>query len=446
VAISPPADAPGDGSERVDEGTESGTESEPPTAQRSDGVSGTIRRFVADHAVHLVVIALFALYPLLYTQAKASPVGTELDVLLPRTRTMVVVLYFGLFAMSFDFISGYTGYLSFGHSLFYGIGGYFVVLTVNGKVPILAETTPLLLLLVVAGVFAAVVALLIGAVSFRLSGVYFAMITLGFAEVAHVFIRNWDHVSSNPADGALLSRAVRIGLPDWWILPGWNVKIGQIVGTEYNDVFGTAFNLSKADVSFYAVGIIVLLCYFAMQRIIHSPYGKVMIAIRENEERARAVGYNTFWYKMGAFAMSAFFAAIAGGLLAGYQRSVAPGNTFDLFVTADALLAAIIGGFGTLAGALYGVLFQDVLEGILSTEGHGLAPYLRDTLAESTMNGPVGDGIDLLLNGRAPLYIGIVFILFVLYVPEGILGTLRSWLGGPVAKKLPERIQRYRGK
>ena len=391
------------------------------------------------------MIVLFAIYPLAYTQMVALPViGEELALLIPRTRTMVAVLYFGLFAMSFDFISGYTGYLSFGHSMFYGIGGYLVVLSMNGKVPFLGGIDSLLVLVLVGGSLAIVAALIVGAVSFRLSGVYFAMVTLGFAEVAHVFIRNWDYVSSNPRDGASLgNNPVSVGIPGWGPLPEWNVDIGRIIGSEFPNFLGTGFDLSTSDVSFYAVGVVVLISYFAMQRIIHSPYGKVMIAIRENEERARAVGYNTFYYKMGAFAMSAFFAAVAGGLLAGFNRSVAPENTFDLFVTADALLAAIIGGFGTLAGALFGVLFQNTLEEFLSTED-GLAQYLRETLSESTLDTFVGDGIDLLLNGRAGLYVGIVFILFVLYVPEGILGTLRSRLGGKVARKLPERIQRYR--
>ena len=404
------------------------------------GALGKIRSVVSDHAVHFGIVFLFAIYPLAYTQLMALPFGEELNVFLPRTRTMIVVLYFGLFAMSFDFISGYTGYLSFGHSMFYGIGAYLVVLAVNGKVPLLGGIDSLLLLLLVGGLLAATAALIVGAVSFRLSGVYFAMITLGFAEVAHVFIRNWGYVGSNPRDGVFLSDAVSIGIPGVY-----SVKIGQIVGTSYTDVFGTAFDLKIADVSYYAIGIVVLLCYFTMQRIIHSPYGRVMIAIRENEERAKAVGYNTFYYKMGAFAISAFFAAIAGGLLAGYSRGASPEGTFDLFVTADALLASIIGGFGTLAGALYGVLFQDLLEGILSTEDHGIAPYLRRTLGDSTMDTVVGDAIGLLLDGRAELYVGIVFILFVLYVPEGILGTLRSRLGGTVAEKLPERFQRYRG-
>jgi branched-chain amino acid transport system permease protein len=186
-----------------------------------------------------------------------------------------------------------------------------------------------------------------------------------------------------------------------------------------------------------------------MQRIIHSPFGRVMVAIRENEERARAVGYNTFWYKLGAFGISGFFAAVAGALFAGYRRSVAPENTFDLFVTADALLAAIIGGFGTLAGPLYGHLFHEFVQGILSTESHGLARFLRSALPEGVLSAGVGDVtvvevINVFIDGRAELYLGLIFIAFVLFMPRGILGALRDRLGGTLAEKLPERIDRYR--
>jgi branched-chain amino acid transport system permease protein len=376
------------------------------------------------------------------------PLGELLNVFLPRVTTMVVVLYVGLFAMSFDFISGYTGYLSFGHGMFYGIGAYFVVLAGSGKVPGLAAGDPFMLMLVLGAVLSFVVATAIGAVSFRLTGVYFAMVTLGFAEVAHVFIRNWDYVGSNPRDGAgVVGReGFTVGVP---YVDSLGVRLGRLTGDSFTNVLGLGIDLEPAFVSYYAIGAVVLLCYLAMQRIIHSPFGRVMVAIRENEERAEAVGYNTFWYKLGAFGISGFFAAVAGGLFAGYRRSVAPENTFDLFVTADALLAAIIGGFGTLAGPLYGHLFHETVAGMLSTESHGLARFLRDELPPAVLSAGAGDltvlrSINVFVDGRAELYLGLVFIAFVLFVPRGILGSLRDRLGGTVAEKLPERLDRYR--
>ncbi|UPW02324.1 branched-chain amino acid ABC transporter permease [Halorussus gelatinilyticus] len=368
--------------------------------------------------------------------------------LLPDVETMIAVLYFGLFAMSFDFISGYTGYLSFGHAAFYGAGAYFVVLASNGKIPFVATSTSFVVLLVLAGLVAVVLALLIGAVSFRLSGVYFAMITLGFSQVLYVFVRGWDYAASNPRDGpAVLERTdpFSVGVPG---VDSLNLAIGQLAGDSVEGFLGF-LNFGTTEVSYYMIGLVVLVCYFAMQRIIHSPFGRVLVAIRENEERAEAVGYDTFWYKLGAFAVSAFFAAVAGGLFAGFQRSVSPESTFYFLVTGDALLASIIGGFGTLAGPLYGWLFDESVTEFLSKtgEGGGLLPYLREHLGEATMttelwNGlTVGRAIDTFLNGHAELYIGVVFVLFVLFVPNGLLGTVRDRLGGPVGKQVAARLR-----
>jgi branched-chain amino acid transport system permease protein len=397
------------------------------------------------------------LYPLLYqflvgltvaVPGTGVPLGQLLDVFLPRVTTMIVVVYVGLFAMSFDFISGYTGYLSFGHAMFFGIGAYFVILAGSGKVPGLAAGDPFMLLVVLGAVLSFLVAAAVGVVSFRLSGVYFAMVTLGFAEVAHVFIRNWDYVGSNPRDGASVvgREGFAVGVPG---VDALQVRLGRLTGDSVENLLGTGVDLEPAFVSYYAVGAVALVCYLAMQRIIHSPFGRVMVAIRENEERAEAVGFDTFWYKLGAFGVSGFFAAVAGALFAGYRRSVAPENTFDLFVTADALLAAIIGGFGTLAGPLYGHLFHEIVAGILSTESHGLARFLRDELPPAVLSAGAGDLtvlriINVFVDGRAELYLGLVFIAFVLFVPRGILGTVRDRLGGPVAGTLPGYLDRYR--
>ena len=399
---------------------------------------------------HVAVVVLLAVYPLLYGFLLNTAVGPEAEMVLPDVETMTAVLYFGLFAMSFDFISGYTGYLSFGHAVFYGTGAYVVILAANGKLPLLPYTTPFLLLLVLGGVLAAVMALAIGAVSFRLSGVYFAMITLGVSQVVYVFVRDWDYVASSPRDGpavlgpeGVTAPAMSVGVP---YVDALNLDLGVLAGDTVTLGF---IELGRTEVSFYMIGLVVLLCYLALQRMIHSPFGRVLIAIRENEERAKAIGYDTFRYKLMAFAVSGFFAAVAGGLFAGFQRSASPENSFFFLVTGDALLAAIIGGFGTLAGPLYGRLLDETVREFLSKEatGGGLLPYLREVLSESVLRTDVAgitiqEIIETFLNGHASLYLGLVFIAFVLFVPGGLLGYIRERLGGTVAKRVAAKVRR----
>jgi branched-chain amino acid transport system permease protein len=419
------------------------------------------------------VIALFAAYPFVYSFLTTSVLPAEFTTLLPGINLMVGVLFFGLFAMSFDFISGYTGYLSFGHAVFYGIGAYFVVMSANGKMQLLipheipavggtvlfhvAGDTPFMILLVMAGLVAAAAALAIGAVSFRLTGVYFAMITLGFSQVAFVFVSNWNYIGSEGRTAVTgRSEAFQVGVPYVDAL-NFEIAAADFVGQTVDvTLAGQRILLSAAEASFFMIGLVVLVCYFAMQRIVHSPFGRVMVAIRDNEERAEALGYNTYRYKLVTFAVSGFFAAVAGGLFAGYARAINPEETLFFLVAGDALLAAIIGGFGTLAGALFGwLLFQSLQElltsNVLGGTPDGLLPYLEELLGEGALAGDIVGDLDLAtilevwVSGRASLYIGVVFVLFVLYVPNGILGTLRLWLGGTVAKAVPDRLLGPRG-
>ncbi|MEZ3114328.1 branched-chain amino acid ABC transporter permease [Halobaculum sp. MBLA0147] len=377
-----------------------------------------------------------------------SPLSGEFVAVLPEVEAMIAVLYFGLFAMSFDFISGYTGYLSFGHAAFYGTGAYLTVLVANGKLAVtlpvvgtvLGSQTSFMVLLLLAGLFAALLALVIGSVSFRLSGVYFAMITLGFSQVLYVFVRDWDFVSSAPRDGVAVTgrtSGFQIGVP---FVDQLNLAVGVLAGDEVA-LLGEAITFSTTDVSYYMIGVVVLVSYFVMQRLVHSPFGRVMIAIRENEERARAIGYDTYRYKLGAFAISGFFGGVAGALFAAFRRSVTPENGFYFLVAGDALLASIIGGFGTLVGPLYGRLFDETVREFLSKSGSGggLLPWLRATVPEGVLQMDlvggvtVAEAIDTFLNGHAELYVGIMFVLFVLYVPNGLLGTLRDRAGGTLA-------------
>jgi branched-chain amino acid transport system permease protein len=420
------------------------------SAQNEETTPAWIGQYLRDHLLLIGIVALFVAYPFVY-QFLTNQFGITAKMLLPEVRTMLTIMTLGLFAMSFDFISGYTGYLSFGHAAFFGIGAYFVVMGFNGQVPLVPAELPFMLLLVLGGLVAVVAAVLIGLISFRLTGVYFAMITLGISEVLFVVSNNWDYItpgSSDPSDGVAAGAPSDVGFFEPVIgvpfVDPLNAEVGPF-GEE--TLFGFDFG-DPQIVSYFLIGAVVLLCYLAMKRIIHSPFGRVMIAIRENEERARAIGYNTFRYKMGAFMISAFFGAIAGGLLVSYVGTIDPQNSFFFLVTGFALVAAIIGGLGTLAGPFFGYIFLEGVEEFLAREGGGggLQPFLEQTLPGGVLNTNLGGltingALDSFMTGHAELYTGIIFILFVLYLPVGLLGTLRQRLGTEsVAKYVSRRL------
>jgi len=396
---------------------------------RLRNILSTLGSYATDHAVHFVLVAFLGFYPGIHHVLTGAVPPVEF--ILPPVGLMITVFYFGLFAISFDFISGYTGYLSLGHAAFYGIGAYTVLMVANGLFPLIPSDTMFMASLLIGGVIAVAFALLIGLVSFRLRGFYFAMITLGFTQVMYVFISRWTYPVAegrDPSSGISAAADVpgfEIGIPFIDIvsleLSSDMLAIGRIYGQEVSSLFGTGIGMTPETVSYYVIGAVVLLCYLAMQRIIHSPFGSVMVAIRENEQRARAIGYNVFAYKLAAFSISAFFAAVAGGLFAGYRRTVSPDETFFFMNSADAILATVIGGFGTLAGPLYGRLVQGGVENFLSE-----APFVPQIFAERNL-----------------LFLGVVFILFVLYLPTGIVGLVRSRLGGKVANVVGKKLSNY---
>jgi len=399
--------------------------------------------YLRDHTVHILVVLGFVLYP--FVQAILIDIfGITAQMILPQVSTMTALMWLGLFAMSFDFISGYTGYLSFGHAAFFGTGAYFTILAHNGQIPFLPPELPFMSLIILSAIVAAVLAFLVGVVSFRLTGVYFAMITLGFAELLFVVSENWDWLTpgvADPRDGIAMQPTNQqfvqpeIGVP---FVDSLQVEIGRF-GSDtlfgLDSLLGVA--ITPTHVSFYALGAVVLICYLLMQRIIHSPFGRVMIAIRENEERAKAIGYKTFRFKMGALMISAFFGAIAGALMVGFNQAADPTDSFYFLVTGFALVASIIGGLGTLAGPLFGYLFFEAVDEFLAREGQGggLQPFLEQTLPDSVLNFAVGnltidEALSAFMTGHAEFYTGLIFVIFVLYAPIGILGTLRERYGG----------------
>ncbi len=412
------------------------------------------------------MIAIFALYPGLYALLVGDVTAFDdyglLAVALPNVRVMTEILYLALFAISFDFISGYTGYLSFGHSMFFGSGMFLVLGAREGLLPVVGPGTSFMALIVLAMLVTFAITVLIGSVSFKLTGVYFAMITLGFAEIAKLLmIELFGRESAITPEASETALGVpfvsELQLPlsgggDAVValhsVPGIDLLVDLVnVLPILGGWIGETVVFDSVVTAYYLIGIVTLLGYLAMQRIIHSPFGRVMIAIRENEERARAVGYDTYRFKLVAFGVSGAFAALAGALAAGFRNSGDPSIHFDVIeMSGDALLATIIGGMGTLAGPLFGFIFQrsldEILGGTISLVGWIEATFPELVEATIAAGITVQDVLNNSVQGFGGLYVGIVFILFILYVPGGMLGTLRARLGGTLAEEFPNWIGR----
>ncbi|MEJ5223777.1 MAG: branched-chain amino acid ABC transporter permease [Anaerolineales bacterium] len=274
----------------------------------------------------------------------------------------IEIFILALYALSFDLIFGFTGLLSFGHSMFFAVGAYLTGIAIKSFGLNLAQTFFWLMLAALAQ------ALLFGLVLPRVKGITFALVTLGMASVFHIVIMSRELGDYTGADVGLQGVIV----PDF-ISPA----------TE------------RLRLYFIVLAILVV-AFVAIRRFVDSPTGRVCTAIRENEGRALMLGYNTFYFKMAALILSSVTAALAGALHTIYQPIVSP-NVAGLGFTVTALLIILIGGVGTLHGALVGAVVFRLLD-------FGLRRYLGESAS--------------FINGA-------IYILIVLFLPYGIVGTWR---------------------
>jgi len=264
--------------------------------------------------------------------------------------------------MSLDLLMGYAGMVSFGHSAFFGIGGYVAALA-------LARSPGLVSALVLPAVAAGLAALLIGFFSIRVSGVYFIMLTLAFSQMFHAYTFQVSWLGAE--DGLVgIPRPAVPGL-DVSTLRGFHAYLLVLVG----------------------------LLALALTRIVRSPFGHVLRGIHENEARMEALGYAVDRYKLLAFVIAGLVAGVAGSLYTQFNGSITP-DAFFWKTSGEALLMVIIGGTGTLGGALLGAAAFILLQSLVST-----------------------------YTERWMLILGATFILFVLFAPGGIVGALRGRLG-----------------
>ncbi len=280
------------------------------------------------------------------------------------------LMIWALLALSLDLVMGYTGLISLGHALFYGLGAYTAVLV------FLHLTPSIFLALGAAVLLCTLVALVVGHLSIRVTGPYFILITLGFAELFYEGVFKLDFTGgSNGLFGA--SREFGIG--------GIGVDLANVeVGVE-------PVVLSGNDLYFYFVLIFVVVSYLVARTLMKAPFGSVLQSVKENETRTEFMGYNVRGYKLRAFTISGALAGLAGGLFAVVNGWAAPA-LFHWLVSGELILMVVLGGTGTLYGPMIGA-------GVFV----GFADFLSNFI-ESWR-----------------LLLGALFILFVLFLPRGLV-------------------------
>lgn len=289
---------------------------------------------------------------------------------------LIEIFVFAIFAMGFNLLTGYTGYVSFGHVLFLGSGAYGTVLFITKA----GMSFPVAGALALVGT--AIIAFTVGLVAFRRTGVYFAMITLGAAQIVYTYFRTLDYVGGTT---------------------GLIIDAPTVLGYEFNPF---------SPLSYYYVYLLLMVgVYFVVREIIRSPFGHVLQAIRENEERAEAIGYDIWWFKIAAFTAAGVISGFAGILYAAYFTQVAPGSTLYWTTTGNGLFMLLLGGLGTLIGPVIGAFFVIGSRYLLSTYLGLLIPAGAPVYFQR-------------LPERWLLVLGLVFIAAVLWFPDGIASKL----------------------
>jgi branched-chain amino acid transport system permease protein len=333
------------------------------------------------NVIMLVVLAAFVFAPFLFPGTKALGVASRICI-------------FVILVASYDLMLGYTGIVSFAHTMFFGIGAYGVaILLAKGWVGWGAVIVG-----AAAGVAVSlIVAVAIGLLSLRVRAIFFSMITLAVASFALILAEQWRDLTGGE-DGLTFSVPAILK-------PGFRLFADPVLGVTFNG----------RVITYYLIFIVSLVLFLLMLRIVNSPFGRVLQAIRENEFRVEAMGYQVVAYRTIVSALSAVMAALAGALMALLLGYNGPDATLSFSLMIDILLMIVIGGMGTMYGAVIGavlvVLAEYYLQNILGAV-HGVLP---DVPLISALFHPE----------RWLLWLGVLFVLIVTFFPQGIFGWLR---------------------
>ena len=282
---------------------------------------------------------------------------------MPFTALAANILIYGLYALGFNLLFGFLGLLSFGHAALFGTGAYLCgIAIVHFQLPWYAA-------IVVGTLSGAVMAAAIGVLAIRTRGIYFAMVTMALSQcVYYLFYQAVDWTGGENG------------------LRGINVHV--------IDILGMKFDFINPLTRYYVIAAFVILALFALSRILASPFGAVIEAVRENEARARASGYNVTLTRLITFILSGAFCGLAGALAA-LHLSIVPIEMLHYETSGMAVMMSLLGGMGTFFGPFVGAAVFLLLENLVS-----------------------------LYTIHWQLFVGAVFVVCVLFFPAGIWGTI----------------------
>ena len=361
----------------------------------------------------LIIVALLALLaPFVLNPFPTDSAMAQFNAGYPDLMQKFVI--FGIFAIGFNILFGLTGYLSFGHAAFLGVGSYAAVwmykLFTYNVVPAL----------VLSVVVAALFSLLIGYISLRRSGIYFSILTLAFAQMSFALAYS---VLSNPKFNLTNGETglqVYADDPQWFHregLPDFPHLFGLSMGETYRMTLGAwEFQFNAA---YYLCAVFLLLAFYLSLRLFRSPFGMMLRAVKSNQQRMNYTGLNTRPYMLAAFVISGMYAGLAGGLLAATDP-LAGAERMQWTASGEVVLMTILGGTGTLVGPILGAGFIKYFENIFSKINdnvlHGWFAFLPDGMEDllvALIHPFVGKGWNMTL--------GLLFMLVVIFLPGGLI-------------------------
>ena len=341
---------------------------------------------------------------------------------------------FGIFAIGFNILFGLTGYLSFGHAAFLGVGSYAAIWMM--KLLTMNVIPAMIMAVVVAGLFS----LLVGFISLRRSGIYFSILTLAFAQMSYALA----YSVLTPITGGETGLQPKINDPrilDGPLVEGASPKanlFGLQMSSSYEMEIGSW--LFTFNVGYYIAALVMLLSFYLSIRIFRSPFGMMLRAVKSNQQRMNYTGLNTKPYTLAAFVISGMYAGLAGGLMVAMDTQVGPERMFWT-ASGEVVLMTILGGAGTLIGPVLGAgmikYMENIISKINSTILHEWFAFMPDGIEDLmvTLVYPfIGKGWHLTL--------GIVFMLVVIFLPGGLVEGGQRIAGWFRRKRKPEDDKR----